>query len=755
MLAIINNTGTNKAGGNGDKMSGALAGIRVVDFGQFIAGPLAAMLLADQGAEVLHVDPPGGPMLQTPANATWNRGKTCVEIDLKSETGRARALRLIGQADIVIENFRPGRMASLGLGAEALMARDQRLIYCSLPGFATDDPRADLPGWEGVIGAATDTYRPVPGGALDRPVYLGIPVASNFAAFHAATACVMALIARQRDGLGQRIEVPLYDAMFSAIGARGMALPGGPGAPLDTTGFGIYVCKDGRCVHFAPVAPRFMEWFAAAAGIEAWREEGLFNREQLQRNPALLAKLRARLTALFVTLDAEEWERLVNAAGAPLAVCRSMAEWLHTPHARASGAIVECDDPVHGTMLQPGPPVRLSATPGAVSPRRMGGEHYLNTIWPAQPTPPPLTEIPSQLPALSGLRVLDLTQVWAGPTAARLLAEYGADVIKINSPHEPVMTHQDVNRGKRTILLDLATQDGQAVFWRLAAGADVIMQNFAKGVAERLGIGPEDVHRRRPDIIYASVSCYGYDGPWGGRRGYEVQGQAVAGAQVQFGGSQQAARLPYEINDYGTGILAAFATSLALFHRTRSGQGQRVEAALAYTATLHQSLYLNDFAGKSWGEPSGPEALGSGPLQRLYRASDAWFFLGARESDVPRLRAVPGLHEMPELDDPEFGAMLEGRFAAASADIWVRHLVAAGLGAHKLTHVEDVMRDPWAVAHGLSLTREHQGVGMVRTIGPVPRLSRTKLVAGRPVPPPGGDGAEIRREMGLLPQTAA
>jgi crotonobetainyl-CoA:carnitine CoA-transferase CaiB-like acyl-CoA transferase len=242
-------------------MSGALARIRVVDFGQFIAGPMAAMLLADQGAEVLHIDPPGGPMLQTPANATWNRGKTCVEIDLKSEVGRARALRLIGQADIVIENFRPGRMAALGLGAEALMARGQRLIYCSLPGFAADDPRANLPGWEGVIGAATDTYRPVPGGALDRPVYLGIPVASNFAAFHAATACVMALIARQRDGIGQRIEVPLYDAMCSAIGACGMVMPKGtnigPGAPLDTTGFGIYVCKNGRCVHFAPVAPRW------------------------------------------------------------------------------------------------------------------------------------------------------------------------------------------------------------------------------------------------------------------------------------------------------------------------------------------------------------------------------------------------------------------------------------------------------------------------------------------------------------------
>ena len=720
-------------------MSGALSGVRVVDFGQYIAGPLAAMLLADQGADVVHVDPPGGPRFKTPANATWNRGKRRVELDLKTVHGRDEALALVAAADIVIENFRPGRMAALGVGADEVMGRDPRIIYCSLPGFGADDPRAQLPGWEGVIAAATDTYRPMPGGGPD-PVYLGVPVASNFAAFHAATACVMALIARERDGAGQRIEVPLHDAMFSAIGARGMTLPIPERAPLDVTGFGNYRCQDRRCIHFAPVMPRFMEWFAAAAGIEDWREEGVFDRNRLPNEPALVDRLRERLAALFLTRTAAEWEDLAAVAGVPLAVCRSMAEWIETPHARISGAVMAVEDPAYGGMVQPGTPVRLSLTQGPGGAERHAWNAPSAAIGQS-------VGIAPAAGALAGLRVLDLTQVWAGPTAARLLAEYGADVIKINSPHLPVLSHLDVNRGKRTILLDLAAADDLAVFHRLAESADVVMQNFALGVAERLGVGYDDVRAVRPEIVYSSVSCYGYDGPWGGRRGYEVQGQATAGAQVQFGGPATATRLPYEINDYGTGILSAFGTGLALFHRVRTGKGQRTEAALAYTATLHQSLYLQSYAAKSWDEPSGPDAVGSGPLHRLYRASDGWFFLAGDEAQLAQLAAIPGLAGLPGL--AELAAFLELQFATAPVDDWVEPLITAGFGAHRLRPVEEVMSDPRAVAAGFSLTRDHVGVGIVRTIGPVPRLSRTPLVPGRAAPPPGSDGAAIRAELGL------
>ena len=163
-------------------MAGALEGIRVIDFGQYIAGPLAAMFLADQGADVIRIDPPSGPAWDTPANATWNRGKRSIALDLHREEDRALAARLIATADVVIENFRPGTMARFGVDAARMTAEHPRLIYCSLPGFASDDPRSQLPAWEGVVAAATGTYRPPRGSSGETPGFTAIPVASTFAA---------------------------------------------------------------------------------------------------------------------------------------------------------------------------------------------------------------------------------------------------------------------------------------------------------------------------------------------------------------------------------------------------------------------------------------------------------------------------------------------------------------------------------------------------------------------------------------------
>ena len=198
-------------------------------------------MLGDQGAEVVHVDPPGGPRWKHPSDAFYNRGKQRITLDLKDPADLDIARRLIESADVVIENFRPVSCAGSGSASSTICT--SRLIYCSIPGFASDDPRAGVAAWEGVVGAATDTYlqldqicTPAPGEDPARPVYTALPLASNFAAFHAATAIVMALIARERSGLGQRIEVPMFDAMFELIGADGhlarRRVPGGSRAGL-------------------------------------------------------------------------------------------------------------------------------------------------------------------------------------------------------------------------------------------------------------------------------------------------------------------------------------------------------------------------------------------------------------------------------------------------------------------------------------------------------------------------------------------
>ena len=732
-------------------MPGALTGVRVLDFGQYVAGPLAAMLLCEQGAEVIRIDPPGGPRDPSAAGAIFNRGKKSLVLDLKNEADRHVALQLVDTADLLIENFRPGKLASLGLGYETLAQRNPQMVYCSMPGFAHDDPRAQLAGWEAIIAAATDTYRPAAGSDAPAPKYWNLPVASNFAAMLAATACVNALNAQQRDGLGQHIEVALFDAMFAAIGARGMQMPSAADLPLDFTGFGVYECQDGRHVHFAPVAPRFMAWFVTAAGVAQWAAEGLLDRAALSTRPESALRLRTKLAELFKTRTALAWETLADHAGVPLTVCRTTAEWSDTGHALTSQSVVSIDDFEYGTMKQPGMPVRLSVSKEQIQ----GARHQLDADRASivagflQPGPQVLRRAELKVaqlctdPALKGVRVLDLTQVWAGPTAARALAEFGADVIKINSPHEPIMSHYDVNRGKRSILLDLTVSKDLEIFWQLVESADVVMQNFRHGVAERLGIGYQDLIKIKPEIIYASVSAFGYDGPWRGRRGYEVQAQAAAGAQADFGWPGPPARLPYEINDYGTGVLAAFGLSLALLHHARTGRGQQVEAALGYTATLHQSLRFAQLAQPNHDPSAFANTLGMHALYRLYQARDQWFFFALGRASLPRLQQALGLPSLGVLSDADQQDLLAHTFSEQALDHWAHQLRACDAGIHRLITVQELMSDPWVVQHGLSLTREHENIGMVRTIGPVARLSRTPLVAGRPATPPGSDQAAV------------
>jgi crotonobetainyl-CoA:carnitine CoA-transferase CaiB-like acyl-CoA transferase len=738
-------------------MASVLEGVRVIDFGQYIAGPLAGMLLADQGADVIRVDPPGGPMWETPANATWNRGKRSIILNLKQAHDLAIATQLVESADVVIENFRPGVMDRLGIGPQAAMRLNPRLIYCSLPGFASDDPRAQARAFEGVIGAAAATYRPHDPG-VDRPVYTAIPISSNYAAFQGVVSIVIALFARRRDGVGQRIEVPLFDATFPSIGARAMHVHDPAHVVPTPRGIwsGGFECADGRWVQFGGSGNQNFREFVVAAGITDWDQEGLTDIERIMRDPELFAKHLPRARELFKTRTAQEWEDLVARAGSECAVCRTSAEWFEHPHALGSQMVLEIEDPQYGKMLQPGINVRLSRTPGAVRrPAPKPDQHraeILAEIEDGMPQPPtPVLETTIRA-ALQGVRVLDLCIILAGPTLGRTLGEFGADVIKIDNPMRGgfVSSHNDVNRGKRSILLDLKSNVGRDIFWRLLEGVDVVAQNYRAGKLEKLGLSYEEVRRRKPDIVYASLNAFGHLGPWAGRPGHEQFAQAATGMQRRFGGDGQPTIQPNPINDYGTGFMGAYAVALALLHRQRTGEGQHVDTALAYTAMIHQSPFMQLYEGKQWDEPSGQDRLGSGPLHRAYQARDGWFFIGARPDEVPRLATVEGLSDLTSLRGEALEQALAQRFHVDTVGSWVARLSKAGIGAHRYVGaLEELMADPWVTAHELSLTREHDEMGLVTTCGPAPRLSRTPIRAGQPASKPGSDAYEVLSEIGL------
>jgi crotonobetainyl-CoA:carnitine CoA-transferase CaiB-like acyl-CoA transferase len=347
------------------------------------------------------------------------------------------------------------------------------------------------------------------------------------------------------------------------------------------------------------------------------------------------------------------------------------------------------------------------------------------------------------------MRVVDVTQVLAGPTAARTLAEYGAEVVKINNPWEEGpgyrwsrhRYHTDVNRGKATVLVDLKTTDGLDLFWRLADGADVVLQNFRRGVAERLGLGSAEVKARNPRAVYASISFYGYDGPWERLPGYEPNAQSATGVSLRSGRDGQPGMSPYAICDYSTGLLGALAVSLALFQRERSGAGQAVHACLAAAGTYLQLPYL--YAGERVGAAETPRTpLGWSTLQRLFQTADGWLFLGASAAQADELGRCLGVTEVSD-------TLLEAAFRAKPTADWVEALAGRGIAAQAVVSPVALMSDPWVVAHGLSLTRAHQGGDQITTVGPSARLSRTPVTPGRPVSLPGGDAAEVLERLGI------
>ncbi|MGI5132929.1 CaiB/BaiF CoA transferase family protein [Pseudonocardia sp. CA-107938] len=718
-------------------MAHPLDGVRVIDLGHHVAGPLAATMLADQGADVVHIDRPGA--APGPSDAFYQRGKRRLTLDLHDAADLAVARRLCERADVVVENFRPGVLERLGLGHGQLDA--PRLVHLSLPGFGADDPRHDLPGWECVIDAATGNCRLRAGEAPDgwdpaRPTYSAVPAASNIAAFLGVVGVVAALVERERSGRGQHVTVPLADAVFELIGdagafptAQGMPVP----RPLAMHGSGTYACADGRYVQFNPIGAsrRFLGWLLDAAGRPEWAaitDDG---------------ELRTHLTALFASRPAAEWAELGARAGVPLAPVRTAAEWLATPEAITSGALARLDDPLLGPTTMAGAAVEVVGSPPPLRPRRLPDADHAAVVAelvtaPAGPAP---REGERDRP-LAGLRVLDLTQILAGPSSGRLLGELGAHVTKINAPQRRIHAHGAVNRGKDTILLDVEHPAGQAVFWALAEQADVIIANFPPGTAERYGIGAAHVRARCPHVVHVSVSCYGTEG-----RGYETQAQACTGITTRAGGDGRPAVLgPYNVLDYGTGVLAAYAAVLGVLHRERTGEGLALATSLVRTASQHQAgLFFQPGA-----EPAGPEALGEHPLHRFHRASDGWFALGATPTDLPRLAEVPGLREVAgHTDQDKLAAVLEDLFARRPVAEWERDLQAAGIGAHRVVELAELMADDTARARGLVVTQVSEEVGEVTAPGITIGMSATPLAVGAPARRPGSDARRVLDRIGM------
>ena len=361
----------------------------------------------------------------------------------------------------------------------------------------------------------------------------------------------------------------------------------------------------------------------------------------------------------------------------------------------------------------------------------------------------------------------------AGPFCGQVLADMGADVVKIEPPsgdstRESLGTAAflAVNRNKRSVALDLKTPAHQAVLHRLARDADVVLENYRPGVASRLGAGWEALSELNPRLIYASVSGFGQTGPYAQRPGYDLIAQGLSGVMSvtgEPGGEPVKCGIP--ISDLSAGLFCAVAILSAVIARERTGRGQRIDTSL-FEGALALSIWET---AELWGTGRVPEPLGSAhrltaPYQAL-RTADGHITVGANNQRLWRrmCEAIgrPDLaDEFPTNDDrmarrPELVAELEAALAARSTDEWVTALIDAGVPCGPIHDYRQVFEDAHTQAREMEVRLQHPSEGEIRTLGIPVKLSDTPGAIRRPAPVLGEHTAEVLREAGLSDEEIA
>jgi alpha-methylacyl-CoA racemase len=368
---------------------------------------------------------------------------------------------------------------------------------------------------------------------------------------------------------------------------------------------------------------------------------------------------------------------------------------------------------------------------------------------------------------LSGVHVVEVGGIGPGPYAGMLLADLGADVVRVDRPGEDLRpTHAVLLRGRRSVGLDLKSELGREAVLRLAERSDALLEGFRPGVAERLGIGPEEALGRNRSLVYGRMTGWGQDGPYAQLAGHDITYLAVTGVLESFVGADGRPVPPLnQLGDFGAGgTVLALGVVAALVHARATGQGQVVDAAIVDGVAATTGMLQSMLASGSWGAPRGANLFdGGAPFYRCYRTSDdRWVAVGAIEP-VFYARLLAGLGLAAEdvgadqLDAsawPRVARLLESRFATRTREEWAG--VFAGLDAcvAPVLSVVEARSDPHLSARGVYAAGSPAAGSVGGGAGPVqpgaaPRFSVTTTSAGPPAPVPGRHTEQVLAELGL------
>ena len=780
-------------------------GVRVIDLTQGMAGSLSTMILADYGAEVIRLEPPGGdPMWAHPAYLLWQRGKRSVDIDWASQAGRAQARQLVEGADIFIESLQPDAAARLGLGYEAVAGANPALIYLSLSAFGQEGPYRDLKPYDGVINAKSGRMRDQVGWQRGRPTYRAVNDVSYHTAMFTVQGLVAALRARQVTGGGQRLEASLLSGVTAPNNAwrrfEGQVIPPDrypSEAPKDAVIRGELVadrhesdpytaiptqlcaqCKDGRWIMHSHIQQDLFRAWINTIGFSWIWDDPRFRNAPAFANPEDRIALNLMIFERFKEKTSDEWREIYrrnpDCAGE---IMQTTQDALRHEQFLANGHVVELDDPRVGTIRQVGPFAKMSETPAQIArPAPLPGQHTREVLeGPPRPAPKIASKGGALKSPLEGLVVLEVASWLAAPFSGALLADLGARVIKVEplagDPYRAMLTNENMIRafqGKENVALNLKSKEGQAVFHDLVRRADMVMHNMRPGVPARLAADYETLRKIKPDLVYVYAGSYGSVGPDSPRAAFNPTMGAFSGNSVFQSGEGNVPKGDQSPDPIaGSGVATGMMLGLAA--RLLTGKGQYVE-----TSMMNSNVYCNSddafsYAGKPERRGPGKDQLGLEATYRLYETGQGWVFLATQfDDEFAAFCKVIGREDLARdaryatwaaryRHRQELGAELEPVFRTRTAEAWEALLTQADLGCVRAdgpSHVRFLHEDPHATAIGfMTPTRsrafaDNAPEGRYWRHAPVVRFSQTPCRVGLPYLGLGEHTRVVLRELG-------
>jgi len=765
-----------------------LSDYRVIDLSDE-RGALCGQLLADLGAEVVRIEPPGGSSMRTARTRglVWEvyaRNCASLVLDLDTVAGRNRFSALAARADLVIA----GGDDTAWIDIDTLQSINPRLVVVSITAFGASGPKRDYQATDLIVQAASGAMA-ITGFADAKPLRTGAITAWSHAGVAAAGGALLALRQRDRTGRGQFVDISAQQAVNIAasyslltryIGASRMRRAGHAAAP--TIPF-IWPCKDG----FVSMTLGFAgPMIGFANNLFAWmkREGALADDLAAVDWPAYLGSLRSggdssKLAALVASLGRflgtrtkAELLRGAMASSALIVPVSTTRDLLQSPQLADRDFWWQVGD-----VRMPGPFARFTERPLALRRTAPALDEHTQPLFPTRETPS-VPDAPAAGLPLDGVRILDFSWVMAGPWSTRVMADYGATVVKVESrtrldlvrvlgpfygdrtTPETSGSFASINAGKLSFEVDPNTPEGKATILELVDWADVVVESFSPKAMKKWGLDYPVLAARKPGLIMLSTCLFGQTGPYASMAGYGTMGAALGGLVQPTGIPDRPPCGPFgPYTDYVAPRFSVVAMLAALHHRDRTGEGQYIDQSQAESAMQYLSLAV---AEASLGADSPDRVANTDPELSPHDAypcagDDQWVAIAVR--DAGDWSALVAEMAIPALTRPALGDVAARRAAGAEIDRLIAdwtvtqsaldveaRLQRVGVPAHAVMNAEIVEADA-QLGHRRHFVRSrHAQLGEVMIEGVGYHFSGMEPRVGR-IPSLGGDGEQVLREI--------